>query len=193
VDILRKTVEHGTGKAAAIPGVEIIGKTGTAQKADPAGGYSKEKYLMSFIGAIQSCKPRIVILVLIDEPASGNDRTGGKVAAPVFRKIAEGILGLSGSVPRTTGELVAYKEPSEKVVPAYLHNSDLKRGSKPGEWIMPDLKGSDIRQVVDICGKIKCDLSVAGAGIVAKQDPKPGAAVREGAPIKVLCSGGGVY
>ncbi|MGA8830567.1 MAG: penicillin-binding transpeptidase domain-containing protein [Desulfomonilaceae bacterium] len=190
VDILRKTVAQGTGKAAAIPGVEIIGKTGTAQKADSKGGYSKEKYLMSFLGAIESIKPRIVVLVLIDEPVAGNDRTGGKVAAPVFRKIAEGILALSGSVPRESEELVAYQRPIGNEVPACFYNSDLKPGGKPGEWIMPDLKGSDIRQVVDICGKIKCDLSVAGAGTVRKQDPKPGETVREGAPIKVSCSGG---
>lgn len=190
VEILKKAVVQGTGKAAAIPGVEIVGKTGTAQKADPSGGYSKEKYLMSFVGAIESIKPRIVILVLIDEPASGNDRTGGKVAAPVFRKIAEGILALSGRTPSVAGQMVVNKEPSEKIIPAYFHNSDPRPGRKPGEWIMPDLKGSDMRQAVDICGKMKCDLSLDGVGHVDYQSPKPGQTVREGGEVKISCSGG---
>ncbi|MFA6222402.1 MAG: penicillin-binding transpeptidase domain-containing protein [Desulfomonilaceae bacterium] len=190
VDILRKTVVQGTGKGASIPGVDIIGKTGTAQKADSAGGYSKDRYLMSFLGAIQSAKPRVVILVLIDEPASGNDRTGGKVAAPVFKRIAEGILALSGSSPRSTGQLVENKKPVGKIIDACVTSFNPKPGMKPGEWVMPDLKGSDIREVVDVCGKMKCDLSIEGVGHVARQNPKPGETVREGAPIKISCSGG---
>lgn len=190
VDILRKTVTYGTGKNAAIPGVDIIGKTGTAQKADPNGGYSKSKYLMSFIGAIESVKPRIVILVVIDEPMKGSDRTGGKVAAPVFKKISEGILAMSGTVPGRGKELVAYKEPTSKTVEERRFNSHLQHGNKPGEWIMPDLKGADLRQVVDICGMFKCDLAITGSGVVANQEPKPGETVREGAPIRISCSGG---
>ncbi|MGC8660114.1 MAG: penicillin-binding transpeptidase domain-containing protein, partial [Desulfomonilaceae bacterium] len=190
VDILRKTVMYGTGKNAAIPGVDIIGKTGTAQKAEPTGGYSKTRFLMSFIGAIESIKPRIVILVIIDEPMRGRDRTGGKVAAPVFKKISEGILALSGTVPGRAKELVAYEEPTSKKATQFHLNSRLSHGSKPGEWIMPDLKGVDLRQVVDICSKVKCDLAITGSGVVVNQDPKPGATISEGAPIKISCSGG---
>ncbi len=190
VDILRKTVTQGTARAAAIPGVDIIGKTGTAQKADSSGGYSKEKFLMSFVGAIISTKPRIVILVIIDEPAAGSDRTGGKVAAPVFKKIAEGILALSGNAPCTNGQLVNNKDEEQTVASSLLHNSEPRAGKMLGEWIMPDLKGSDLRQVVDICGKIKCDLSIEGVGHVSRQIPNPGDLIREGGAIKVSCSGG---
>jgi cell division protein FtsI (penicillin-binding protein 3) len=190
VDILRKTVTQGTAKAAAIPGVDIIGKTGTAQKADSAGGYSKDRFLMSFVGAIMSIKPRIVILVIIDEPAAGNDRTGGKVAAPVFKKIAEGILALSGNAPCPNGQLVNNKQGVQTPVSKLLQNSEPIAGKMIGEWIMPDLKGSDLRQVVDICGKIKCDLSIDGVGHVARQIPNPGDIIREGGAIKVSCSGG---
>jgi len=127
---------------------------------------------------------------MIDEPAAGSDRTGGKVAAPVFKKIAEGILALSGNAPCANGQLVNNKDEEQTVVSSLLHNSEPRAGKMLGEWIMPDLKGSDLRQVVDICGKIKCDLSIEGVGHVSRQTPNPGDLIREGGAIKVSCSGG---
>jgi cell division protein FtsI (penicillin-binding protein 3) len=187
--ILGKVVAKGTGKAAAIHGVEVVGKTGTAQKADPSGGYSKDKYVASFIGAMMDIKPRLVILVTIDEPG-GKHRTGGKIAAPVFRKIGEGILGLCGSRPSKTFPILAlaadrYRERGRRGT----GHVKVRRGPKEGEWIVPDLKGLDMRQVLEICGKLKCDVAFKGVGYAIGQDPKPGKILKEGASFTVSFGG----
>ncbi len=85
------TTEGGTGKMANVDGFEVAGKTGTAQKADPInGGYAAKKRVASFVGFVPANKPRLVALVLIDEPEV--NVYGGVVAAPVFRNIAQGAL-----------------------------------------------------------------------------------------------------
>lgn len=86
LQMLRKVVTVGSGEQAAVPGYEVAGKTGTAAKPDPAGGYSTTKYVASFVGIVPATAPRLVILVSIDEPQG--TIFGGYVAAPAFRDIA---------------------------------------------------------------------------------------------------------
>ncbi len=189
VSILRQVVTDGTGKAAAIKGHDVIGKTGTAQKADPSGGYSPDKYVASFIGGLMDLKPRLAILVLIDEPA-GKNRTGGKVAAPVFRKIGEGILALCGSKPNEPDVILASASAAFKKAGQKPRSQvTARKGPGPGDWIVPDLKGLDARQVLDLCGRIKCDPAFKGAGHVVQQDPKPGSVLKEGALLTVSFEG----
>ncbi|MCF8720008.1 peptidoglycan D,D-transpeptidase FtsI family protein [Nitrospina gracilis] len=91
IDMLKQVVKNGTGKQAAIPGFEVAGKTGTAQKIDPeTHTYSTSAYLASFIGFVPADAPRLVILVMIDEPQKSY--WGGEVAAPVFQRLAEKTL-----------------------------------------------------------------------------------------------------
>jgi cell division protein FtsI/penicillin-binding protein 2 len=76
----------GTASEAAIPGYTLAGKTGTAQKPDPVnGGYSKYKYVASFIGFAPATNPRLLVAVMVDEPQGAI--YGGVVAAPAFQKI----------------------------------------------------------------------------------------------------------
>jgi cell division protein FtsI (penicillin-binding protein 3) len=77
--------EAGTGTLAAVPGYHVAGKTGTAQKPVP-GGYSSSKFVASFVGFVPATKPRLVILVTVDEPQEAI--WGGVVAAPAFQSIA---------------------------------------------------------------------------------------------------------
>ncbi len=84
---LEKAVEEGTGKRAAIPARRVAGKTGTAQKPTPEAGYHSGKYIGSFVGFAPVDKPRLGMLVVIDEPKGGH--YGGVVAAPAFREICE--------------------------------------------------------------------------------------------------------
>ncbi len=187
--ILRKVVLKGTGKAAAIAGADVVGKTGTAQKADPSGGYSKDKYVASFIGALLDVKPRLVIFVMIDEPANGQ-RTGGKIAAPVFRKIGQGILGLCGSRPSKTFPILALGSDRYRTrLGRGAKRVKIRRGPKPGEWVVPDMKGLNMHQVLEICGKMKCDASFKGVGHAVRQDPLPGRILKEGAPLRVSFAG----
>jgi len=79
-------VENGTGKRAKVPGYKTAGKTGTAQKAKPQGGYYKHKYVSSFVGFVSADEPIISILVVVNEPHPVH--FGSRVCAPVFKKIA---------------------------------------------------------------------------------------------------------
>ncbi|MGH3091597.1 MAG: peptidoglycan D,D-transpeptidase FtsI family protein [Gaiellaceae bacterium] len=84
--MLRGVVEEGSGTSAQVPGYTIAGKTGTAAKPDPTGGYSNSRYVASFVGYVPASKPRLVILVTVDEPST---IWGGVVAAPAFAEIAQ--------------------------------------------------------------------------------------------------------
>jgi cell division protein FtsI (penicillin-binding protein 3) len=78
--------EGGTGLAAAVPGYHVAGKTGTAAKPLPDGsGYSTSRYVASFVGFVPATRPRLVILVTVDEPTT---IWGGIVAAPAFQELA---------------------------------------------------------------------------------------------------------
>jgi cell division protein FtsI (penicillin-binding protein 3) len=84
--MLEDVVAEGTGQYAAIPGYQVAGKTGTAQKPDSHGGYATGRYVASFVGIVPASRPRLVVLVTVDEPQGAI--FGGVVAAPVFQQIA---------------------------------------------------------------------------------------------------------
>ena len=87
-EVLKAVVTDGTGGNAAVPGYEVAGKTGTAQKARSDGkGYAADKYVGSFIGFLPAEDPQVLILVILDEPS--NAIYGGAVAAPTFSKLAQ--------------------------------------------------------------------------------------------------------
>jgi cell division protein FtsI/penicillin-binding protein 2 len=85
--MLRLVVSEGTGTHARVPGYVVAGKTGTAAKPDSSGGYSDTRYVASFIGLVPATRPRLVILVSVDEPQ--REIWGGDVAAPAFAEIAK--------------------------------------------------------------------------------------------------------
>jgi len=84
--MLKDVVAEGTGTYAAMPGYEVAGKTGTAQKPDSHGGYATGRYVASFVGIVPASRPRLVVLVMVDEPQGAI--WGGIVAAPAFQQIA---------------------------------------------------------------------------------------------------------
>ncbi|MEI6447273.1 MAG: penicillin-binding protein 2 [Actinomycetes bacterium] len=91
--------EGGTASEAAIPGFDLAGKTGTAQKVDPqTGTYSESKYIASFIGFAPAHDPKLLVAVVVDEPSG--DIYGGSVAAPAFSRIMSFALPYLGISPR---------------------------------------------------------------------------------------------
>ena len=84
--MMKDVVAEGTGQYAAIPGYQVAGKTGTAQKPDSRGGYATGRYVASFVGIVPASRPRLVVLVTVDEPHGAI--WGGVVAAPAFQQIA---------------------------------------------------------------------------------------------------------
>lgn len=103
--MLESTVSAGgTGGRAAVGGYRVAGKTGTVRKVTPA-GYSEDRYVALFAGIAPMSSPKIVVVVVIDEPA-GDDYYGGLVAAPVFAEITQGSLWLLGVPPDNRGAKV---------------------------------------------------------------------------------------
>lgn len=166
--MLKTVVARGTGKAAAVPEYIVAGKTGTAQKA-ARGGYSLEKYVGSFAGYVPADRPRIAILVTIDEPKG--QHYGSVVAAPAFREIAEGTLRYLGVPPSLPGRridataprLASFSQPHSPAEPS----SDAR--------VVPDFRGLDGRSAAAEATRAGFAVSVKGSGIVRTQTPAPGA------------------
>lgn len=89
--------DKGTGKRAAVAGYRVAGKTGTAHKS-AAGGYAEDRYVSVFAGMAPASKPRLVMVVMLNEPRAG-DYYGGVVAAPVFSRVMAGALRLMNIAP----------------------------------------------------------------------------------------------
>src|SRR5580704_11263609 len=89
--MMRAVVLHGTGVKAVLEGYTSAGKTGTAQKVDPAtGAYSRTKYVGSFAGFAPINNPAITVAVILDSAVGLHQ--GGQVAAPVFKRISQQVL-----------------------------------------------------------------------------------------------------
>ena len=97
------TGEEGTARKARVSGYQVGGKTGTVHKVGP-GGYEKDKYVALFAGVAPIDNPRIVTVVVINDP-KGKLYGGGAVAAPVFSQITSGTLRILGVPPSEIGIL----------------------------------------------------------------------------------------
>jgi cell division protein FtsI (penicillin-binding protein 3) len=100
--LLRLNVVDGTGKKAEVPGYEVGGKTGSAEKPS-RGGYRQKALISSFVGMFPMNDPKFVVMVSLDEPKgiteTGGYATGGMVSAPSVKTIIENIVSLYGILP----------------------------------------------------------------------------------------------
>lgn len=117
LDILETVVSEGTGANAYVEGYRAGGKTGTAQKIKPGGGYSTSEYIGSFLGVAPVNDPRLVVLVVVDSPQGVY--YGGQVAAPAFRNIVRDTLRYLQVDAQVEAEKISNKQ--EKVnVPSFV-------------------------------------------------------------------------
>ena len=172
--MMQDVVDSGTGKSAAISGVSIGGKTGTAQKAKRSGGYGR-KYTSSFVGLVPAQNPRFITLVVVDEPAK--NYYGSKVAAPAFKEIAMRYMALNGTLPDfEKSRMLASTTPST-IKPKYGERR-FGVGGKPlaSSNSVPDLRGRSIRFAMEVYARQGIIPSVKGSGaFVKKQKPAAGA------------------
>ena len=103
-------VGSGTASAAAVPGIRIGGKTGTAKKANEKGDYIEGAYIVSFAGVLPIDDPRLVIMTVIDEPHPTDcNPGGGTVAAPIFHAAAERLINLLNIAPSDPAAYERYR------------------------------------------------------------------------------------
>ncbi len=167
------TEEGGTGTLGAVPGFKVAGKTGTAQKVDPVtGGYSVDKRVASFVGFVPAEAPRLVVVVVVDEPEG--QTYGGLVAAPIFSRIAsQGLrhLKVSPTQPLQQAPLPAVMEVSMPVSQAAVARFDGAPGDSPN---MPDFTGLSYRQALQAMEQTGVNVRLQGHGRVVEQSPAPG-------------------
>jgi len=109
--------EGGTAQLARVNGYAIAGKTGTAQKVDPKGGYTPGKYVVSFVGYMPAEDPRFVCLIMVnDAKLASNLNYGGLVAAPIFSRVAE----------KAARYLDLTPAPKAEILPVALRDTDAK-------------------------------------------------------------------
>jgi cell division protein FtsI (penicillin-binding protein 3) len=181
--------EDGTAPEAAIPGYRVAGKTGTSQKVDPATKtYSRTKFAASFVGFVPADDPRLVILVVIDEPRKVH--YGGIVAAPVFREVGSWALNAIRVNP-TTSMVEQIERPGASGAGRALSDEqggamrELQLSLRAEAGILPDFRGLTMREVVTEVRSLGLDMNLDGTGLAFKQDPRAGVPLKGVASVKV--------
>jgi cell division protein FtsI (penicillin-binding protein 3) len=213
--LMEGVVLHGTGTKARLDGWTAAGKTGSAQKIDPATGrYSPNQLIASFSGFAPINDPAVTILVSLDSPVGLHE--GGQVAAPVFKRIAEQVLPYL-DVPRDVPlnpKLIqtAYKQNQPEAPqdledfssvdftalpdPVLKQERDNKTESaklpavtvaldEGGDIGVPDFHGKDMRTVTEMCLRLGLEPVLVGSGLATEEAPASGSKVHRGAKITV--------
>jgi len=192
--ILVRAVESGTGHNAAIAGYEVAGKTGTAQKLDPATRhYSRAPGVLSFVGWAPADEPRFVMLVTLDEPR--NEQWGSEAAAPVFSAIGRDILRYLEVPPRdappvqiVTGPVPDSLAPGV-TAPVRLVSTDVTPDAN-GSPVMPDVTGRTLRSALVVLAPLHLAVEIQGQGRVVRQAPRPGEPLRPGLTARLALAPG---
>lgn len=183
VPILEAVVQEGTGQRAQVPGFTVAGKTGTADKIIN-GRYSGSQQNVSFVGFVPSRSPALTVIVMIDTPRIGSD-TGGVVAAPIFKAIAEaGLrhLGIAPTINPPVPVMVASNS-EPPVIPVSLPargHEIITINSMVGGSVLPDLRGLSAREALRTLAKLGLTPRMHGKGVVVEQNPPAGAPLERG-------------
>ncbi|TDI44236.1 MAG: PASTA domain-containing protein [Acidobacteria bacterium] len=180
--MLEEVVLSGTGRAAAVPGYQVAGKTGTAQKPDlenRGNGYLKDRHVASFVGYAPSRQPRLAAIFVIDEPRV-EAYHGGDVAAPAFGRFMARVLPGLGAEPqpersdlpqihinRPAGSGARWASLTGDRVPRVTYG-------RMADGVMPDLGGHSLREAVAVLTSLGISPALAGQGRVLSQDPPAG-------------------
>ena len=212
--LMEGVILNGTGPLARLDGWTAAGKTGSAQKIDPATGrYSPTQLIASFTGFAPINDPSVTILVSLDSPVGQHE--GGQVAAPVFKRIGEQVLSylnVPRDVPLSPKLIQASYRSSELDESATLEDfTPVDFNAQPdqppgrekaspaepattsvtvaldegGDIAVPDFRGKTMRDVTELCLRLGLEPVLVGSGLALDESPSDGAKVRRGAKITV--------
>jgi cell division protein FtsI (penicillin-binding protein 3) len=208
-EMMEDVMLEGTGKHSQLDGFTSGGKSGTAQKIDPATGrYSATQYNASFVGFAPVNNPAVTILVVLDSPVGPHH--GGEVGGPVFKRVAEQVLAYLG-VPHdvaapsdvetarnmgaasrsdshsSAGANVAQERFAEVVAQTKQPTAAAPTIAfgDPSAIAVPDLAGQSVRSVTEACSRLGLAPSLIGNGIALEQFPQAGAQVLRGSRVTV--------
>jgi len=173
--MMQKVVLEGTGRKAILEGYSSAGKTGTAQKVDPAtGAYSKTKYIGSFAGFAPVNNPQIVVAVILDSAVGLHQ--GGQVSAPVFHRVTQQVL----EYLHTPHDLPLAPKHQLLLAQAKMKDKDLEEGTPdhPGEPLeTAEINAGDAASPVGKPSVARTPANAGGDGTVVQ------AALRQNEPV----------
>jgi membrane peptidoglycan carboxypeptidase len=210
--MMETVILEGTGKPAQLDGYTAAGKSGTAQKIDPATGrYSPNQYNSSFVGFAPVNDPRVTILVVLDSPVGAHH--GGEVGGPVFKRVAEQVLtylDVPRDVPSTsevqTAKKTEHAQPAEIASDQIPGGDENKVGDEPGAEaandaskpnaptiafgnqeavLVPNLAGQTVRSVTEACSRLGLTPALIGSGVALEQSVEAGTQVARGTRLTV--------
>ena len=174
--------EDGTAPLAAISGYRVAGKTGTSQKVDPrTKAYSKKDYVAVFVGFLPADKPKMVILMMVDEPKG--KPYGGLVAGPAFQEVGSWALNYLRITPQVKLALANIEPETQGPRVSKLIQRPETLSEKPGQ--LPDFRGQSMREVLRGGRALGLNVVLEGTGLAVKQTPRPGSSLKKIKSIKV--------
>jgi len=200
--MLENVVKYGSGENAAVEGVRVAGKTGTAQKSMPGfKGYVPGLYTSSFVGIWPVEYPQFAMVVMLEEPKK--NYWGGVAAAPVFSNIVYRISGLSIKPDFKNNsndkkqknkflftDLTIQNEMNSPQKEQIVKKTDeIKQINRvTSAFHMPDLKGLSIRGALRILSEYGVKVNVEGSGVVVTQYPSPGRELKGINVCRLICN-----
>lgn len=181
-DMLLQAVNSGSGTNAKMKLFEIAGKTSTAQKVKKGGGY--DGYIAGFIGFPLNVKKPFVIYTYFDDP-KGKSYYGGKVAAPVFKSLAEFILYKDKAYSRDKDAPQLAENNLKQDLVKIKSSSTIKRRKLISKDALPDFSGLDKKSVSKILKYNGIRAKLFGVGVVNRQSPPSGDKLSDGQVLKL--------
>jgi membrane peptidoglycan carboxypeptidase len=178
-DIMEQVVIDGTAKGAQLASYTVAGKTGTADKL-VNGRYSPYQQNVSFVGFVPSRNPVLTVLVMVDSPRVGGD-TGGAIAAPIFKRIADASLRRLGVTPtiNPAPPVLVAQQAAPPVTPIVAPAVVALPIGAPDTGL-PDLSGLSARDAVRELARLGLTARVQGTGVVVDQHPPAGSPLEPG-------------
>ena len=178
-DIMEQVVIDGTAKGARLVQYDVAGKTGTADKL-VNGRYSPYQQNVSFVGFVPSRNPVLTVIVMVDSPRVGGD-TGGAIAAPIFKRIADASLRRLGVTPtiNPAPPVIVARQTESPITPIMSPALVALPSGATGPGL-PDLSGMSAREALRELARLGLSARMQGAGVVVHQNPPAGAPLEPG-------------